>query len=177
MINLETMTLSVIKLLMPLLVSSFLIIPSHATGFQVPFSWDDYGEGSASVIYNSDYSDESRTLVVEIDHSTSGLQRLYFNDFYTGNLNSCKYQTTVSDATTIVFNNQAVKMSRWCKKFSDADKYYLELTPATVRGQNYVINLFKAATSPISLQYNNETLYFPVMGFTKAWNSAGGNAI
>lgn len=152
-------------------------MPAIATGFQIPFSWSEYDNGTASVLYTSDYSDESRYFKSEISHSTSGYQGIYFRDIYIGSFSACNSRTTASDTTTVVFNGQAVKMLRWCKKFKDADQYYLELTPATERGDSYIINLFKIATLPIKIQYDNEILYFPVIGFTKAWNSAGGNAI
>lgn len=166
-----------IKLLVPLLVGNFLAMPSYATGFQMPFSWGDYDDGSASVIYTSDYSEDSRHFKLQVTHSISGNQIIYFSDYYTENIDTCKYATATPDSTTMVFNGQAVKMLRWCKRFSDTGDLYFGLTPETVRGDNYVISLFKAATSPIEIKYNGETLYFPVMGFTKAWNSAGGNAI
>jgi hypothetical protein len=169
--------LSIIKFLAPIFISGILIMPSHSTGFQTPFSWSQRDNGSAAVIYTSDYSDDAKYFESEISHSKSGSQRLYFDDYYISNLNTCNYQTTVPDNTTIVFNGQAVKMLRWCKKFGDADKYYYSLTPETDRGHSYVVNLFKVASSSIKIQYNNDTLYFPVTGFTKAWNSAGGNAI
>lgn len=128
-------------------------------------------------MYKTDYSDDYRILEAEVSHSKSGYQRLYFNDFYYETLNTCTYITSTPDSKTIVFNGQAVKMLRWCEKFADVDKYYYALTPETERGDSYIVNLFKIATSPIEIKYNNETLYFPVTGFTKTWNSAGGNAI
>ncbi|MDX2375005.1 hypothetical protein NJD71_12850 [Psychrobacter sp. PP-21] len=169
--------MKIIKLMTPLLVSSFLIAPSFATGFQMPFTWGDYGDRSASVMYMSGSSEDSKILIANITHSASGHQGLYFSDHYVDTSDVCSFKTTVPSRYTMVFNGQAVKMLRWCKKFTDVDQYYFELTPATERGDNYVIRLFKKATLPIKIQYDNETLNFPVIGFTKAWNSAGGDAI
>ena len=143
----------------------------------MPSSWAEKEKGSASVLYVSDYSDETRVFEAKVSHSKLGYQGIYFSDYYAENANVCKYRTTTPDSITMIFSGQAVKMLRWCHKFQDAEQYYFSLTPETDRGENYVINLFKIATSPIKVQYNNEILYFPVIGFTKAWNSAGGNAI
>ena len=169
--------LSIIKFLAPLFISGILIMPSHSTGFQMPFSWAENEKARASVLYVSDYSDETRVFEAKVGHSKLGHQGVYFSDYYAEDTNVCKYRTTTPDSITMIFNGQAVKMLRWCYKFQDAEQYYLSLTPETDRGESYVINLFKVATSPIEIQYNNETLYFPVTGFTKAWNSAGGDAI
>ncbi|WP_201596390.1 hypothetical protein [Psychrobacter vallis] len=165
------------KSLILLFVGSLIAIKSYATEIEDFMSWAQMDNGSAWIKYNSGYSDESKILESEISHSKSGGQRLYFSDYNATNINSCKYTTTIPDSTTMIFNGQAVKMSRWCQKFRDSSSYYFSLTPETERGHNYVVNLFKVATSPIEIQFNNERTYFPVIGFTKAWNSAGGNAI
>ena len=89
--------LSIIKFLAPIFISGILIMPSHSTGFQTPFSWSQRDNGSAAVIYTSDYSDDAKYFESEISHSKSGSQRLYFDDYYISNLNTCNYQTTVPD--------------------------------------------------------------------------------
>lgn len=169
--------LKITKLLTPLLIYSFLVLPSYATEIKLTRSWAQLYDGSAGLTYSNDYSDIIKVLQAEISHSQSGKQRLYFTDSIYEGSSSCKYESIVSSTTTMIFNGQAVKMSSWCKKYSDTSNYYYSLTPTTEQGHNYIVNLFKIATSPIKIQYNNETLYFPVTGFTKAWNSAGGNAI
>ena len=150
---------------------------SYATEIEDFMSWAQMANGNAWIKYNNGYSDESKILTAEISHSQLGKQRLYFADSVYEGSSSCKYESIVSSSTTMIFNGQAVKMSSWCKKYNDTGNYYYILTPTTEQGHNYVINLFKIAISPINIQYNNETMYFPVIGFTKAWNSAGGNAI
>lgn len=169
--------MKIIKLMTSLLVSSFLIAPSFATGFQMPFSWAERENGSAAVIYTSDYDNDPKYFESEIGHSRSGQQGIYFRNYYVEDMNTCSYESSLPKNTTMIFSGQAVKMLIWCKKFSNTDRYYLELTPATERGDNYVINLFKVAILPIEIMYDDDTISFPVTGFTKAWNSAGGNAI
>ena len=66
--------LSIIKFLAPIFISGILIMPSHSTGFQTPFSWSQRDNGSAAVIYTSDYSDDAKYFESEISHSKSGSQ-------------------------------------------------------------------------------------------------------
>ena len=169
--------LKITKILISLFLGSLISTQSYATEIEDFMSWVQLGNGAAWIKYTSNYGDETKILASEISHSKSGGQRLYFSEYYAADINSCKYKTTVPDSTTMIFDGQAVKMSRWCSKFRDSNSYYFSLTPETERGHNYVVNLFKIATSPIEIQLNNEKTYFPVIGFTKAWNSAGGNAI
>lgn len=169
--------MKLIKLLVPLLVSSFLITPVQATEIEDYSSWADSSDGRAWIKYTSDYDNETKVLEAEINHSSSGQQRLYFTDYPSLNNSVCRYENRIPDSSTMVFNGQAVKMLRWCKKFTNSSGYYFSLTPDTDRGHSYVVNLFKAAILPIEIQFNNERTYFPVIGFTKAWNTSGGNAI
>ena len=163
--------MKLIKLLAPLFVFSFLVMPSQASTGKLHLKWGVPSDNSAAI------QSDSEIFISEVSHSKTGNQRIYFSHVYTDDdKNICSYENRYPDNSTMVFANQAVKMLRWCKK-TDENKYYYSYTPETDRGHSYVVNLFKVATSPIEIKYNNETLYFPVIGFTKAWNNAGGNAI
>ena len=165
-------TLKSIKSLVPLLLGSFLVMPSYADTDRLRFKWGVPSDNSAAIQSDFDIFSSS------VNHSKTGNQRIYFDHFYTnGDKNICSYENRYPDSSTMVFAGQAVKMLRWCKKALDKNRYYYNYTPETDRGHSYVVNLFKVATSPIEIQHNNETLLFPVIGFTKVWNSAGGNAI
>ena len=149
---------------------------SHATTANYTEQWTA-ASGKAGIYYSSDYDDMPKYFMAHIAHAKSGEQRLYFLDQYIQDKNICKYESIIPEDITMIFNNQAVKMSRWCKKFGDSGTTYYSYTPQTDRGNTYVINLFKTALLPIKIQLNNEIFIFPVTGFTKAWNSGGGNAI
>ena len=138
-------------------------------------SWGNNTEG-ASVVYTPDYSDSALLIIGEVTHSSVGEQRVYFALAHLDDSKICTYENEYADDETFIFSGQAVKMLRWCRKSSDG-QYYYQYTPETNRGHSYVINLFKKATTPITIKVDGETVYFPVMGFTKVWNSAGGNAI
>ncbi len=141
------------------------------------YDWGTINGGFGAGVKYVKFSDKTKRLDAVINHSTSGHQRIYFSNYYNDEKNICSSTTSYPTTATIIFDDQAVKMSRWCKKFNDVDQYYYQYTPETDRGDSYVINLFKRATLPIKIHIDGETLYFPVMGFTKAWNNAGGDAI
>ena len=121
--------------------------------------------------------EDSKIFEMSIGHSESGKQRLYFYSNYYADNNICSYPTISSQSSTMIFNGQAVKMLRWCNRFSDVDKYYYSYTPETQKGHDYVLNLFRTATTPVQVQFEGDSIPLPVIGFTKAWNLAGGNAI
>ncbi len=156
---------------------SLLTMSSYATETQTPLPWLESDDGSAFVEYKSDNNAENKFLEANISHSESGEQKLYFRDLSSLGNRLCQQENTVPDITTMVFNGQAVKMSRWCKQYSYSSNYYLDLTPETVVGHQYIIDLFKKSLIPIDIQFNNEYISFPVIGFTKAWENAGGDAI
>lgn len=170
--------MKIIKLLLSLLVCSFLAMPSYAATVKNTFPWNtSLSNASAGISYNYNYEVIDKIFTAEIGHSQKGEQKLYFANSYIEVVDICKYKTTAAESTTMIFNGQAVKMLRWCDKSPYSGLTYYSYTSETDRGNAYVVNLFKTATAPIKIQVNSETLYFPVTGFTKAWNSAGGNAI
>lgn len=173
----EIKDLKFTKQLTALIISASLVTASQAVQFVVATSWEESQTSSAWINYKEHHSSEIKTLKAEINHSRAGQQRLYFSDLSSLGNQICKYESTIPTSVTMNFDNQAVKMSRWCKKYIDSDNYYLDLTPETERGHNYVVDLFKKSINPVNIKYDNDIMPFSVVGFTKAWNSAGGNAI
>lgn len=166
-----------------------LAAPSYATTIISVTSWES-GEGSAYVFYKKDGSDTKRAFYSSVGHSKEGEQRIYFNidnDFSTSineyaNPSSPLYSfhlrnTSKPNSKTMVFDGQAVKMVGFSKTYADTYNSYYSYTPETNKGHAYLINLFKKATSPIKVEFDGETIYFPVKGFTKKWNTTGGDAI
>lgn len=166
------------KLAYPLLFTGLISNSSFATTIMKTAPWGSIKGGlGAGVYYIPEYGNEPKYFDATVSHSKSGAQRIYFTELYAGSANICNYETNYSTTITMIFNGQAVKMMRWCKKFKSSNHYYYDYTPATNHGDNYVINLFKKSTAPIKIQIDNDTIFFPVLGFTRVWNSAGGNAI
>lgn len=167
-----------IKYITTLATALTLSLSSYATTISITLPWGAGSGGLGSgVKYTSDYDSNFKVFNASIDHSKAGEQRLYFNNFYWDDYNICSSETSYPTSITLVFNGQAVKMSRWCKKFTDANKYYYSYTPETERGHNYVVNLFKTSLSPVTIKIDNDMLSLPAIGFSRIWNNAGGNAI
>ena len=129
------------------------------------------------VKYISDNEEEYKFFQMVITHSNAGEQRLYFANYYSSDKNICSYTNTVPQHSTMIFNGQAVKMSRWCQKSSSTGENYYMYTTQTQKGENYVFNLFRTSTTPVQVQFESDSIPLPVIGFTKAWNTAGGDAI
>ena len=170
--------MKVIKYIFALVISLSFSLNSYATTSLITVPWGEASGGfGASITYTSDYDSNLKVFNALISHSKAGEQRLYFSDSYFVDINMCNYETSYPTSTTLVFNGQAVKMSRWCRKFSDVNEYFYSYTPETERGHRYVVNLFRTSVSPIRIKLNNDVLSLPAIGFTRLWNNAGGNAI
>ncbi|MBS9779980.1 MAG: hypothetical protein KGV51_05065 [Moraxellaceae bacterium] len=166
-----------------IILTALVAMPSFATVQTMTIDWKTTIDNSGVVVYKQSYSNEEKYFNAKIGHSIVGRQNIYFTDSYNSNKSMCKldimykYGLNEPQRVTMIFNGQAVKIIRMCRKFSDANSTYYEYTPQTDIGHSYVVNLFKTSLTPIKVQFDNETLYVPVRGFTRAWNSAGGNAI
>ncbi|HDM8135543.1 TPA: hypothetical protein P0E15_005162, partial [Vibrio harveyi] len=74
------------------------------------------------------------------------------------------------EKTTIKTNGQNVRYHRFC----DGNNIYI--TPLSKAGDNYLINEFKKKNS-VSLEFSDIAITFDATGFTKGWNSYGGDAL
>lgn len=162
-----------------LAIGLFFTTYSQATINLGSLNWGESAvKNSTYVEYRSDYDLDSvrKSINVSIKHAKNGEQRFYIDPYNNGDDAKCNIYST-PDITAMTFNGQAVKMTRFCNKFSDTNVTYYLYTPSTEKGHSFIINLFKTSTTPVELGFNDDTLYIPVKGFTKVWNSAGGNAI
>ena len=161
-------------------VSALVSISASATEIVSGSGWqDEYAQAQKRVYveYISSSEDDGKFFEMSVSHSDAGEQRIYFMNHYSSDKNICSYKNIVPQSSTMIFNGQAVKMSRWCEQFSNTKKYYYMYTPQTQKGEDYIFNLFRTAVTPVQVQLNSDKLPLPVIGFTKAWNTAGGDAI
>ena len=170
------------RIVSSLLLSIGALISVSASATEILFStgWEEtHYEGSKEVYayYLPNYDEDNKMFEMSISHSSAGEQRIYFASYYHIDKNVCSYPSVTPQESTMIFNGQAVKMLRWCKKDSNIQKYYYSYTPETLKGHAYVLNLFRTATTPVQIQFDSDILPLPVIGFTKAWNTAGGDAI
>lgn len=169
--------MNITKLVISALITGSSVATSYAATSEILSSWSESDDGSAFVEYDNDDNTESKFLEASIGHSEEGIQKIYFRDLSSAGNRLCKQESIDPDVTTMVFEGQAVRMSRWCKQYSYSSNYYLDLTPETEVGHQYVVDLFKKSLTPINIQFNSEYISFPVTGFTKVWENAGGDAI
>lgn len=142
------------------------------------FNWTETGDLETLVTYeNTNIYNSKQFFLAEIDFGKDGVKRVYFTHFYRANLSSCEQKRHATN-TVIKVNNQAIKAIYYCNPFNDnKEKHYLSLTAKTDAGQNFIVNAFKQAKSHIIFEFGNMKIFFPATGFSKSWNSSGGNAI
>ncbi len=168
-----------------LLSSLYCATPGYTANITDTYSWDS-GEGSG-VYYRENNKASLQNFYAQVNHSKNGKQRLYF---YSLDLDvfvvpedikireMMNHLDSISNrATIMVFNGQAIKMNIFTETYYKTQKNYYYYTPETEQGHNYVVNLFKKSTSPVKIEFRDKTFYIPSQGFTKTWNSNGGNAI
>lgn len=164
------------KLLGFLALTLFVVNPSQAARSILVINWGATTSDSSSVHYaRNSYDKEIRKIETLVSHSDTGNLRFYiYLENREGNI--CDdYLPPTTD--TVVFNHQAVKMVRFCNKYHGENQTYYSYTPYTDEGHKYVVNLFKKSTKPVEVTVNGDTIDIPVIGFTKIWNSFGGDAI
>lgn len=151
---------------------------SQANNNSMGADWDNaVQKNTAFVSYKKAHDpDGFRSITVSIGHSKNGEQRLYIKPFSFDKHPRCNTYSG-PDTITMTFNDQAVKMLKFCSDYTDSNSAYYTYTPATEKGLLFIVNLFKTSTTPIKLTFDGDTVYVPVRGFTRAWNSSGGNAI
>ncbi|PMO44774.1 hypothetical protein BCT10_13940 [Vibrio splendidus] len=135
-------------------------------------SWEN---GSAFHHFSSINYDDYRAITLLVDHSKGGKQNFYI-EHSVKNGSTCKAYSSRS-TSVIKINGQAVKFLTFCNQFSDNNNWYQSMTPETTRGKNFVVNTFKNAPNTVSIEATDYTFNATAVGFTKAWNNAGGNAL
>ncbi|HBH7883345.1 hypothetical protein [Vibrio parahaemolyticus] len=113
---------------------------------------------------------------VEIAPSRSGKQNLYF--FWDSK--DCVINKEKIDRKVFNVNGQNVNFLVFCETYKDSDKKYISATAASDKGAEFVINQFKLKSWVTLSNIDSDKLdkiKFWANGFTKAWNSAGGDAL
>jgi len=77
--------------------------------------------------------------------------------------------------TTWTINNQNVKMIVFCNERSDGT-YYPYATAETNAGKDFVVNAFKKSNA-VRISGGDFNVNLTAKGFSKTWNSYGGDAI
>lgn len=138
--------------------------------------WDDKDNSALTVLVDIEKSIKTY-ITTEVSFSSDGHRNLYF----TVPLDKlkCKISTDSGKPSTEIwyFNKQAVKMNKWCNKYSDSEGHYLSLTPQSNQGFKFVVSTFKKSAKSVSIKSNNFNFEVSSKGFTKTWNSVSPKAL
>ncbi|EKB22251.1 MAG: hypothetical protein ACRCYF_12045 [Shewanella sp.] len=150
----------------------------HANEWTITsYDWGEFDRNQASVLIKKGSDASSmQDVTARIAHGNDGGQYIYIEHAFMEDYNACEPQK-INNESVAKFNGKAVRVFVWCKKFSDADKYYLQLTPSTVAGKKYVVSEFKNSAKHVYFEYNEIYVTISAKGFSAAWNNAGGNAL
>jgi TPR repeat protein len=116
-------------------------------------------------------------VTATVSFSSSGNRNLYFQVEYDDL--KCEADKDLKKPLTDIwsFNKQAVKMLKWCKKYTDSESNYLQLTPKSYKGFKFVVSAFREATSTVAIKTGNINFEISSKGFTKVWNSLSSTAL
>ncbi|MGF1704134.1 hypothetical protein L4D09_28000 [Photobacterium makurazakiensis] len=110
----------------------------------------------------------------EITHSNQGTQRLYLNFVKMNEADSCDPDNTPNKVTVRV-NSQPISMYQTCHL--EKGMSLLQTTALSDKGIEFIINAFRNSSDTVRIEYGAFEANLPAIGFTKAWNSAGGDAL
>lgn len=113
---------------------------------------------------------------VEIAPSRGGKQNLYF--FWDSK--DCIVDKDKFDKKVFKVNGKNVNFIVFCHNYKNSDEKYISATALSEQGAEFVINQFKTNSWITLSNINSDKLdkvKFWANGFTKAWDSAGGDAL
>jgi hypothetical protein len=130
-------------------------------------NFEDTDNGKSMIGFKTKKSDENwePIFVVSIDHSKNGNQRIYITT-----AKSCNDIKESYEDIILKTNEQNVRYSKYC------DGNFEYLTPRTEAGDNFLESEFKKKNIVV-IEFSDIKLFFDATGFTKAWNSQGGDAL
>jgi TPR repeat protein len=140
------------------------------------YNWDHINKNALAVSIDLEKS-ITNFVTAQINYSTNGEKNLYF--VFKNNGLACDATKDVKKPSTKIwyFNNQAVQMLEWCRKFTDSESLYLEYTPKSYKGANFVVSAFRKATNNLAIKTDMFSIKMSGKGFTKTWNSLSPKAL
>ncbi|ENM5772340.1 hypothetical protein P3491_36975 [Vibrio parahaemolyticus] len=129
-------------------------------------SFEDTGD-SAMFGFKLDKSSEiwDTIFVASISANMDGKQKVYIYLAL-----KCSDKDEKFEQSTHKTNGQNVRYYRFC----DGNNVYM--TPVSKAGDNYLVNEFKKKDN-VSFEFPDIRVIFDAAGFTKRWNSYGGDAL
>ena len=166
-----------------LILTSLFAINAHAESFYFPM----FDMSNATYTMESESVDKQATATygAEVDYTFQGEKKVYFTArFFDGKgkkLSACSLKNydpiKVGGARNVVYliNGTAVKMIEFCTPSSDEGINTFDVTPATDRGDEYVVKTMKnskfvSVSGTFSANYDTK-------GFTKYYDSLSKEAL
>ena len=134
---------------------------------------DDNGGWISQLEFIDDDGNHVEMAWLLIWSSEGGNQKIYLN-IISSNNDMCDVNE-VTENKILKVNGQNVKFHAFCRK-ETGYKNTIYFTPKSKRGENYVLSEAKKKNF-VSFEYNDGVFNLSMKGFTKAWNSYGGDAL
>ncbi len=145
---------------------------------KMPFGMVGEEQTATSYFHMDDGSTWKNTVSISV--GKDGMQRVYFTRFYsTGSYCTLKGSKNGTEQQVWTVDGQNVRMNVYCSEYTDSKGEYYQTAYATSNaGERFISERFKKAQSEVSVKDTNGFLVnYSAKGFTKAWNTAGGNAL
>ncbi|ELA9391957.1 hypothetical protein P7M43_04610 [Vibrio parahaemolyticus] len=128
-----------------------------------------------SVTIDLKHEINSSIFTASIGVSLGGYQRMYIR----WEPESCEVKKT-PEKVILKIEGQNVSFYAFCNAYTDSKGHYLNATPISEKGAKFVVDQFKKKTWVTIYGFTGtdvKEVKFWANGFTKAWDSAGGNAL
>ena len=142
-------------------------------------SWGEISRYNAFVLTNDEeHSAVSWFLMASIGHSVNGKKRIYI---FLRKYISEKPVSFCEDKEPIIakINNQPIRFNVFCMDYEENGEKHKEmyLTPLSINGDEYLYNSFRKSRDHVVFELWG--IYTPIssVGFSKAWESFGGDAL
>ncbi|QLE85330.1 hypothetical protein FLM48_09680 [Shewanella sp. Scap07] len=129
-------------------------------------------------------ADTRQTAKMQIMSSAEGWASVYFSwQNLEEGMETCSPRDEEWDAngyreTVYKINGQNVKMRERCTKYTDTNSHYKMSWAITDNGHSFIVNTFKNAKDSVHVKFSDGgAVNFSAKGFSREWNSFGGNAI
>ena len=142
-------------------------------------SWGEISRYDALVVTNDEeHSAVSWFLMASIGHSVNGEKRIYIalQKYISGNpVSFCEDKEPIYAK----INEQTIRFNSYCRDYEKDGKTYKEtyMTPLSNRGDEYLYNSFRKSRDHVTFELGG--IYTPIssVGFSKAWEDFGGDAL
>ncbi|EGQ9303616.1 hypothetical protein WD376_004201 [Vibrio vulnificus] len=142
------------------------IYPAYELVRSISFADNSNGKSALFGLKSDKNSDNWDTIFeARISSSQSGQQRIYVTTAVT-----CSDREAIYDSATIKTNGQNVRYNKYC------DGNWIYLTPLSKAGDNFLVDQFKKKNH-VAFEFLDIRVVFDAEGFTKSWNSYGGDAL